>query len=127
MNRATKTTRVFTTCIFTLILLSAGCTKDVEFDGSFTANETQFILDFEVLNVTKTHTMALDSSDIVDVVIAKDKGTLDISVTDTEGHSIYTGDDASSGQFALEITRSDTYEFKVTGTRAKGKVSFILR
>jgi len=119
--------RFFIACVFFLTIASGGCTKDIEFDGSFTGNETQFILDFEVLNVTKTHTLVLDSSDIVDVVIEKDKGTLDISVTDTEGHSIYTGDDASSGQFALEITRSDSYEFKVTGTRAKGKVSFIVR
>jgi len=110
------------------LFLFSGCTKEaIEFDGSRTSNEQQFILDFDILNISLTHIIELQKNDILDIEIIKDKGELYLSVTDFEGNSIYKGDDASSGKFSLEITQSESYTFKVTGREASGFVSFIVR
>lgn len=71
------------------LFLFSGFTKEaIEFDGSRTSNEQQFILDFDILNISLTHIMELQENDIIDVEIIKDKGELYLSVTDFEGNSI---------------------------------------
>ncbi len=45
-------------------------------------------------------------------------------MAEVDGEEIYRGDDASSGSFSLEIPKTGTYKFSVTGTNAKGSVSF---
>ena len=106
----------------------SGCSGEaIDFDGSRTSNESEFILDFNILNISVTHHMELQENDIIDVIIRRDKGELDLSVTGKEGQPIYQGDHASSGEFSLEITRGDTYEFEVAGYEASGFVSFVLR
>lgn len=107
------------------LLTLTGCEKPV-FNGSSTGNDTRFIMDFTVLNETRTHQMPLQAGDVLDVVIEKEEGRLDILVRDSTGEVIYKGDDADSAAFSLEITRSDTYTFSVTGVDAKGNVSFIV-
>lgn len=111
-----------------LSLLFSACSKEgIDFDGSRTSNETQFILDFETLNISLSHTMDLEAQDVVDVKISKSRGVLDIEVADMEGNPVYRGDNASPGEFSIVISSSDIYEFIVTGRNASGYVSFIKR
>jgi hypothetical protein len=106
-----------------MLFVVAGCGKQV-FDGSSTGNDVQFVLDYTVLNCTKTHDMKLEKGTEVDVIIENTSGSLDILVTGSNGESIYKGDDADSGEFSIEIPEKDTYTFSVTGRKAKGSVSF---
>jgi len=91
-----------------MLLVVAGCGKQ-EFDGSCTANDVQFIVDYKVLNCTKIHEMELVEGSAIDVMIENKSGRLDILITDSSGEKIYKGDDASSGEFSFEILKTDTY------------------
>lgn len=106
----------------------SGCDQSQsEFEGSRISDERRFILEFDVLNTTLSHEMVLDDNDIIDVVIIRKGGELDILVSGADGQPLYRADDASSSEFALEITKDGLYAFRVTGDHASGKVSFILR
>lgn len=116
--------------IFLLILLSlfivvftAGCGKQT-FNGNRTSNDTQFIMDYTILNKTVTHEMKLEEGAIINVSIVNESGILKILVADTEGQEIYRGDKADTSEFKLEIQKAGTYKFTVTGSKAKGSISF---
>ena len=117
--------RISLLAIFVLVgvLILAGCQEQI-FDGSVTGNETQFILDFNVLNTTKTHEMKLEEGTNIYVSIEKKSGNIAISITDSDGKVIYKSDSADSWDFVVTTTKVDTYKFTVTGTDAKGSVSF---
>ncbi len=120
-------TKFFSLIVISVVLLLNGCTETVDFDGSEVANENQFILDFDALNVIKKHEMSLFAGDIVDVKIVKESGTLDIEVKSSDNQIIYQGDDVSSSEFSLTINALDIYWFSVNGRKASGYVSFIVR
>lgn len=107
-----------------LILLSAAGCAAARFDGSETADESQFTLAFTRLDGTRTHSMRLLPGDIVDVVIEKESGRLDILVASADGEVLYRADDADSMVFSLMIQKEYTYKFTVKGKKAAGAVSF---
>lgn len=111
--------------ILSMIILSivTGCSKQV-FSGNRTSNDTQFIMDYSILNRAETHEMKLEEGVFVDVIIENKSGSVDILVADANGKEIYKGDNASSGKFSLNIPKTGTYKFSVTGSKAKGSVSF---
>lgn len=106
-----------------LLLLASGCAAP-RFDGSETADETQFTLVFTLLEGTRTHSMRLLPGDIVDVIIEVESGRLDILVAASGGEVLYRADNADSGVFSLLIQKEYTYKFSVTGSDAAGSVSF---
>ncbi len=110
-------------CLF-LFANITGCSEQ-KFDGSRISNDSQFILEYSVLNEMKTHEIALEKGDILDVSIESLSGSVDIIVVDTKGNEIYRGNDPESCNFKLTVQEKDTYTFKVTGTKAKGSVSFV--
>ncbi|WP_026477666.1 PPC domain-containing protein [Alkaliphilus transvaalensis] len=102
-----------------------GCNKQV-FDGSRTSNDKQFLLEYDILNDTKTHNIQLEEGDIIAVFIENISGRLDITVADVDGTEIYRGNNASSGKFNLTIPKTNTYTFIVIGKKAKGSVGFMV-
>lgn len=106
-----------------VLLIFTGCGKQV-FDGNRTGNDVEFKLDYSILNCTKTHDMKLEKGAVINVIIENTSGYLDILITDSNGEKMYKGDDAASGKFSIEIPKTDTYKFSVTGSNAKGSVSF---
>jgi hypothetical protein len=105
------------------LLIASGCSKQV-FNGNRTSNDSQFVMDYTVLSRTETHNMKLEKDTVVNVVIENKSGRLDIVVADAGGREIYKSNNAISGNFSIQIPRSDTYKFSVTGNKAKGSVSF---
>lgn len=103
--------------------IAVGC-SEVVFNGSRTSNDEQFVMEYTVLNKTETHKMQLEKDTEVEVVIENKSGQLDVLVEDSIGNKIYQGDDASSGEFTLTITKSDEYTFFIKGKDAQGSVSF---
>jgi hypothetical protein len=106
-----------------ILILATACNKQV-FNGSRTSNDAQFILQYSILNSTKTHEIKLEKGSIINVIIESKSGSVDVFVEDAEGEKIYKGDDTASGKFSLEIPKTSTYKFSVTGKNAKGSVSF---
>lgn len=106
-----------------ILVIVTGCSKQV-FNGNRTSNDTQFIMDYSILNRTEKHEMKLEAGVFVDVIIENKSGRVDILVADANGKEIYKGDNASSGKFSFKIPKTDTYKFSVTGSKAKGSVSF---
>lgn len=106
-----------------MLFVTTACSKQV-FDGSSTGNEEQFIMNYSVLNFTKTHEMKLEKGTIIDVILESKSGSIDVFVEDADGEKIYKGDNAASGEFSLEIPKASTYTFSVKGDNAKGGVSF---
>ena len=104
-------------------LLSAGCSS-TGFEGSESATDAQFILEFTRLDGSRSHSLRLHPGDIVDVIIRKDSGRLDILVATSGGDTLYRADDADSGVFSLLIQKDYKYKFVVSGEGAAGKVSF---
>ena len=111
--------------ILCMVLLfgAVGCQTQV-FVGNSTSSAKQFLLDYTILNSTKTHDIKLEKGSTVNVIIENKSGNLDIIISDTNGEKIYKGDNAASGKFSLQIPKTDTYKFSVTGRNAKGSVSF---
>lgn len=106
-----------------ILLITTSCEKQV-FDGSSTGNDIQFVMNYSTLNCTKTHDMKLEKEAIINVIIENKSGKLDILISDSNGEKIYKSDNATSGNFSIEIPKTDTYKISVTGKKAKGGVSF---
>ena len=106
-----------------VLLIFMGCEKQI-FNGSSTGNDEQFIINYSIMNCTKTHDMKLEKGANINVVIENKSGHLDIFIADSNGDKIYEGDDTASGKFSVEVPKADTYSFYVTGKNAKGSVSF---
>ena len=113
--------------IFGLVLfitLLTACSP--EFNGSSTGNDTQFIMEYSILNKSDYRNMTLKSSDIINTSIVSDSGSVSIEVENSKGEIIYSDEDIPTSDFEIAIPQDDTYKFTVTGHNAKGSVKFIL-
>jgi hypothetical protein len=120
-----KVILIITMC-FLLAFSVAGCRKQV-FNGNRSSNDTQFVMDYSILNRTETHEMELKENSIIDVSVDNKAGSLDIVVISPIGEEIYRGDDASSGEFSINIDKQGVYKFSVKGSNSKGAFSFKVR
>lgn len=96
-----------------------------KFNGNRTGNDSQFLMDYTVLNGSDFQLLKLEEGDKVAVDIVSDAGRIDIEVKLDNKEPIYTGNDAATGSFKITIPESGTYKCSVTGNKAKGSVSFI--
>lgn len=111
--------------LITLLLgFIVGCGPEQVFDGSRTSNDTQFVMEYDVLNETKTHEMELEEGAMINVIVQNDSGQVNIVVEDSNGEVVYQGGHASSTNFTFGISSAGRYTFSVTGSKAKGGVSF---
>lgn len=113
--------------IFGLVLfitLLTACSP--EFNGSSTGNDTQFIMEYSILNKSDYRNMTLKSGDIIKTSIVSDSGSVSIEVENSKGEIIYSDEDIPTSDFEIAILQDDTYKFTVTGHNAKGSVKFIL-
>lgn len=113
--------------IFGLVLfitLLTACSP--EFNGSNTGNDTQFIMEYSILNKSDYRNMTLKSGDIINTSIVSDSGSVSIEVENSKGEIIYSDEDIPTSDFEIAIPQDDTYKFTVTGHNAKGSVKFIL-
>lgn len=109
-----------------LLICLTGCKNNSSsFSGSKTGNDTQFLVDFDVLNTTIDYAMPLTDGDKIDTTIDIVNGKVDILVENENGTIIYNSDDVESGNLTLSITESGNYTFYVTGFKAKGSIHFI--
>lgn len=99
-------------------LLNSGA----RFNGSSLLNPDEIALDYSILNGSFTHTMRLQSGDVLDVALQVDEGTLGIAIEGGDGTPLYQNDDLDASQFHLEISQTDSYHVTITGSHTKGSI-----
>lgn len=99
-------------------LLNSGA----RFNGSSLLNPDEIALDYSILNGSFTHTMRLQSGDVLDVALQVDEGTLGIAIEGSDGTPLYQNDNLDTSQFHLEISQTDSYQVTITGSHTKGSI-----
>lgn len=99
-------------------LLNSGA----RFNGNSLLNPDEMALDYTILNGSFTHTMRLQSGDVLDVALQVDEGTLGIAIEGSDGTPLYQNDDLDASQFHLEISQTDSYQVTITGSNTKGSI-----
>ena len=85
-------------------------------------NPDEIALDYSILNGSFTHTMRLQSGDVLDVALQVDEGTLGIAIEGSDGTPLYQSDNLDTSQFHLEISQTDSYHVTITGSHTKGSI-----
>ncbi|SCJ12104.1 Uncharacterised protein [uncultured Ruminococcus sp.] len=114
--------------VCTLVFLISLTACGTEFDGSRTGNDSEFIMEYSVLNTTDAQDLTIEAGDTISAKIVVDKGSLSIKIQKDGEEPIYESNEIStSNEFDVEIDESGTYTVEVTGKKAKGSVSFIVQ
>lgn len=96
------------------------------FRGSRTGNDSEFIMDYKMLNTTDSQELILKAGDSIDAMIIVEDGRLAVTIRKDDDTPIYANRNLiSSAQFGVEIEESGVYTVEVTGTQAKGSVRFV--
>ena len=112
-------------CTLALMVSLTACGS--KFDGSRTGNDSEFIMEYRVLNKTDTQDLIAESGDTISGKIIVNKGRLSIKIQKDDEEPIYENNGISvSDEFDVEINESGTYTVSVTGEKAKGGVSFMV-
>ena len=109
-----------------LTLFLSGCSAPT-FNGSRTGNDSQFLMEYTVLNTTDGQTLSLEAGDTLDVAVVSASGTVSVKIQKEGELPLYDQEDVPTGQFSLEIPEDGEYNITVTGERARGSVSFVRR
>lgn len=110
-------------CSLTLILSLTAC--GAYFNGSRTGNDSEFNMEYTVLNAIETQKLIAKSGDTIRAKIVVEKGSLSIKIQKDGESPIYKSNDIStSDEFDVEINEGGTYTVTVAGKNAKGSVSF---
>lgn len=109
-----------------LILAFALVSCGIDFDGSRTGNDSEFIMDYKVLNTTDSQNLTIAEGDTLHAEIIVKSGSLSFKVQKNDSSApIYEDKDVSaSNEFDIVIEESGTYTVTVTGEKAEGSVSF---
>lgn len=99
-------------------LLNSGA----RFNGNSLLNPDEIAMDYTILNGSFTHTMRLQSGDVLDVALQVDEGILGIAIEGGNGTPLYQNDDLDTSQFHLEISQTDSYQVTITGSNTKGSI-----
>lgn len=111
------------TLVFTVSLTACG----TDFDGSRTGNDSEYVMEYKVLNTTDTQELTVESGDTISAKVVAKKGSLSIKIQKEGEEPIYESDGISvSNEFDIEIDEGGVYTVEVTGKRAKGSVSFVV-
>ncbi len=112
-------------CALALMVSLTAC--GTKFDGSRTGNDSEFIMEYSVLDTTDRQDLIVESGDTISGKIIVNKGSLSIKIQKDEEEPIYENNEISaSNEFDVEIDESGAYTIEVTGKGAKGSVSFIV-
>lgn len=110
-------------CTLALMVSFIGC--DTKFDGSRTGNDSEFIMEYSVLNKTDAQDLIAESGDIISGKIIANRGSLSIKIQKDGKEPIYESNGISvSNELEVEIDESGTYTVSVAGEKAEGSVSF---
>ncbi len=109
--------------LLALLLLLTAC-QPAAFDGTLVKTPDIFALNFQSFHSTDTHTFALSEGDRIQVEITRKAGDIAVTIQQDGDTPVYQGTTPSPSAFQVAITKGGTYRVTVTGTHARGSVSF---
>lgn len=110
--------------IVSTIFLLSGCTY-----GSFSTLKSvekntfsMMSMSYERFNGYKATSVKVKEGNPIDVnvVIVSEKGKLNMSIADEDGHSVYEGKDIPTSSFSVKLHKSGDYKIKVSGEKHSG-------
>ena len=110
--------------LLVMCLLFAGCEGKSTFDGSRTSGETEFRMEYSILDKEESAELKLTEGDQLQVSISHTAGNVDVIVGRNGEEPIYKGTGQENADFVLTIPQTGAYQISVRGHRAKGKISF---
>ena len=110
--------------LLVMCLLFAGCEGKSTFDGSRTSGETEFRMEYSILNKEESAELKLTEGDQIQVSISHTAGNVDVIVGRNGEEPIYKGTGQENADFVLTIPQTGAYQISVRGHRAKGEISF---
>jgi hypothetical protein len=105
----------------------SGCDQYVDFRGTETKEDNLYIIDFQILNSSRSHDMNLHAGDTIDVHVIKEFGSCTIYIECFEWESYFVRFDVSTIDYVVPITETGSYHFCVEGNNATGYIKFKVR
>ena len=120
----TQKTIILSAILLAMCLLFTGCGGKSTFDGSRTSSETEFRMEYNILDKEESDELNLTKGDQIHVSISHTAGNVDVIVGQNGKEPIYKGTGQENADFILTIPKTGCYFISVTGHRAKGAISF---
>ena len=120
----THKTIILSAILLAACLLLSGCGGKSTFDGSRTSDETEFRMEYSILDKEESAELELTEGDRIQVHISHISGNVDVIVGENGEELIYKGTEQENADFILTIPKTGCYKISVTGHRAKGEISF---
>ena len=117
--------KAITSILLVMCLLFTGCGGKSTFDGSRTSGETEFRMEYSILDKEEFDELKLTEGDQIQVHISHIAGNVDVIVGRNGEAPIYKGTGQENADFILTNPTAGCYHISVTGHRAKGAISFI--
>ena len=117
-------TIILSVILLVMGLLLTGCGREKTFDGSRISNETEFRMEYSILDREESAEMKLTEGDRIQVHISHTSGNVDVIIGENGEELIYKGTEQENADFILTIPKTGSYQISVTGHRAKGEISF---
>ena len=117
-------TIILSVILLVMGLLLTGCGRKNTFDGSRISNETEFRMEYSILDREESAELKLREGDQIKVHISHTAGNADVIVGQEGEEPIYKGTAQENADFILTVPETGCYHISVTGHRAKGEISF---
>ena len=118
------TKKAITAILLVMCFLLTGCGEKSTFDGSRTSDETEFRMEYSILDKEESAELKLMEGDQIKVSISHTAGNVDVIVGQNGEEPIYKGAGQENAGFILTVPKTGCYRISVTGHRAKGEISF---
>ena len=116
--------KAITAILLVMCLLFAGCEGKSSFDGVRVSSETEFRMEYSILDKEESAEMKLTEGDQIQVHISHTTGNVDVTVGQNGEEPIYKGIGQKNADFILTVPKTGCYIFSVTGHQAKGEIFF---
>lgn len=126
MKNRRMRTALLLAVVLALTACRAGGSKETLVDGVETLNDAAMAMEYSKFNGERTgeFTVAETEEAWIQVDIITTKGSLDVSIDDTDGNSVYSGQNIKDSQSFSVKAESGTYTIQVTGHNHEGSYSF---
>ena len=85
-------------------------------------NEAEFSMEFNEWSSNNKCELALNKGDELQIEVIRENGRIALEICGKNGSVPYTGNNLISSIFTVKVAETDTYEIRITGKMATGKV-----
>ena len=90
------------------------------FVGVCEKDTDMYLMDIASMTGTDSHTLSLNSGDVLDIQFEAQRGSLHMAITSPDGSVLYEGSGTEATDFTVNIAQSGDYTVNVEARRAEG-------